>query len=100
MRSALRKFKREQSPDTKLQNQFDVLRRNVIYCGITNNIPVELHKLRVFLVENGLVEKPEIQRFFDKWLTNPMVVTGTPALNVFTDQAVGELQEEMDGLQL
>lgn len=99
-RSVLGKPKREPSPNTNLQNQFDVLRRNIIYCGITNNIPVDLHKLRAFLIEKGLVDKPEVKRFFDKWLTNPIVVNGTPALNVFTNQAVRELQEELGGLQL
>jgi len=69
---ALERWRQKQA----LARQFNVLRRNVVYCGITNNIPVELHRLREFLVAEGLVERPQFRQFFDRWLSNPFVVMG------------------------
>jgi len=99
-RSAWAEFKGRKGPDAELQKQFDVLRRNVIYCGLTNNIPVELHKLRAFLIEKGIVEKPEVRRFFDRWLWTFAVVEGLAVVNAFTPAELGQLTEELRGLQL
>jgi hypothetical protein len=83
-----------------LIQQFEALKRRVLYIGIVNDLPVELNKLRTFIIEKGLMESPGINEFFSKWLTNPMVVTGTAALNVFSKEALEELQGELYALQL
>ncbi len=93
-------FKERRGPDEKLKKEFDVLRRNVLYCGIANDIPVELHKLRTFLVENDFVERPHVTQFFDKWLSSPWVVRGIPVVNAFTYEQIEVLVQELRRLQL
>ena len=62
-----------------LGKEFEVLKRRVLYAGLVKDLPVELHKLRTFFIEKGLVERPDVMEFFSKWLTDPLVVTGTAA---------------------
>ena len=90
----------KRSPGAEFKNDFDVLRRNVLFCGITNNIPVELHNLRTFLVDKGLVERPEFRHFFDRWLSSPFVSLGVPVANAFTYDQIRQMEEELRGLQL
>ncbi len=83
-----------------LVQEFDALKRRILHVGIVNYLPVELNKLRTFIIEKGLMESPGINEFFSKWLTNPMVVIGTAALNVFSKETIEKLQEELNALQL
>jgi len=83
-----------------LVHEFEALKRRILYGGIVNDLPVELNKLRTFIIEKGLMESPGINEFFSKWLTNPVVVTGTAALNVFSNETLGELQVELHAWQL
>jgi len=93
-------FKGRRLPDAELKNEFDVLRRNVLFCGITNDITVQLNKLRVFLLEKDLVERPEFRRFFDHWLSSPFVSLGVPVANAFTYEQIRQMEEELRSLQL
>jgi hypothetical protein len=83
-----------------IAEQFNAIRRNILYINIVNDFPVALHKLRVFLIERGLVEQPGVGEFFSKWLTHPLVVMGKPAVNVFSHEAINELRGELDALRL
>jgi hypothetical protein len=83
-----------------LVQEFESLKMRVLYMGLVNDLPVELRKLRVFFIERGLVESPSVREFFSNWLTNPVVVTGTAALNAFSKEAIEKLQEQLDALQL
>jgi len=83
-----------------LVQEFEALKRRIIYVGIINDLPIELHKLRVFLIERGLVESPSVREFFSEWLTNPAVVIGAATLNVFSKEAIERLQEQLDALKL
>lgn len=80
--------------------RFDYLKNAILNIGVINDLPVELGKLRTFLIETGLSESPTIKEFFSKWLTNPMVVKGIAALNVYSREATKELQHELNALQL
>jgi len=80
--------------------QFNALKRQVLYVSIVNDLPVELNKLRAFLIEKGLVEQTGFREFFAKWLTNPVVIMGIAAVNVFSNEAIEELRSELDALQL
>lgn len=82
-----------------LQGDFERLRRKILYFGITNEIPGALRELREFLVENGLVERPEFRRFFDRWLSSPFVSLGAPVPNLLTSDEIREMTEELRGLQ-
>jgi hypothetical protein len=83
-----------------LVQEFEALKRRVLYVGLVNDLPVELHRLRVFFIERGLVESPGVNKFFSIWLTNPVVITGVSALNVFSKEAIEQLQEQLNALQL
>lgn len=83
-----------------LVQEFETLKRRVLYVGLINDLPVELHKLRVFFIERGLEESPRVREFFSNWLTNPVVVSGTAALNVFSNEAIENIQEQLDALQI
>lgn len=93
-------FKGSNSPGAEYKSEFDALRRNVLFCGITNDVPVQLNKLRTFLVDKGLVERPEFRRFFDRWLSSPFISLGVPVANAFTYEQIRQMEEELSDLQL
>jgi hypothetical protein len=93
-------FKGRGKSDPKLMEQFDALRRNILYCGLANNIPVELHNLRSFFIEKGLIEKPGIGPFCERWLSSPSVITGMAVVNAFSREELNQLMEELNALQL
>lgn len=83
-----------------LVQEFEALKRRVLYVGLVNDRPVELGKLRNFIIEKGLTASPSINEFFSKWLTNPLVITGTAALNVFSEEDIEDIQRQLDALRL
>lgn len=83
-----------------LQREFETIRRRILYVGLLNDLPVELHALRAFLIENDLVEIPGIHEFFDRWLTDPVVVIGRPAVGAFRESGVAEMMEQLASLKL
>jgi hypothetical protein len=99
-KAAWAEFRRSRSPGSEFEQDFDTLRRNVLFCGITSNISVELGKLRTFLVEKGLVEKPEFRQFFDRWLSSPFVSLGVPVNNALTYEQIRQMEQELRDLQL
>lgn len=80
--------------------EFETLKRRVLYVGLMNDLPVELHKLREFFIEKGLVESTGVREFFSNWLTKPVVVTGTPVANAFSKEAIEKIQEQLYALQI
>lgn len=83
-----------------LKREFDVIRRRVLYVGLRNNLSVELHALRVFLIENGLVENSGIRDFFDTWLTDPVVISGRAVVNVYPEHDIERLMEQLTALKI
>lgn len=83
-----------------LSGQLEALKRHILNVSLMNNYPVELAKLRVFLLESGLVEKPQFKEFFQRWLSDPIVAEGRPVLGLFSSEQIAELQEELACLQL
>lgn len=83
-----------------LVQEFETLKRRVLYVGINNDLPVELHKLRAFFIERGLVESPSVREFYSNWLIIPVVVIGTASLNVFSKDAIEKLQKQLNALQI
>jgi hypothetical protein len=45
-------------PGFSTRDRFGVSKRRVLYVGLQNNLPVELHALRAFLVESELMQRP------------------------------------------
>jgi len=83
-----------------LIQEFETLKKRILYVGVTNDLPVELSKLRTFIIENKLTEHPGFNKFFSKWLTNPMVVAAIAALNVFSIEDIEQIQTELKVLHL
>lgn len=81
-----------------VSDQFEELRRSIRYVSITNEYPVELHKLRAFLVKSGLIEEQKFGEFFEKWLTNPVVAIGVSALNVYSNEEREQLVGGLNSL--
>lgn len=96
----LKEFVEKQRKRKALLREFETLKRQVLYVGLTNNLPVELNGLRKFIIENRLVEFPSINEFFLIWLTNPMVVSGTPALNTFSEAATNQLMSQLTTMRI
>lgn len=80
--------------------EFEGIKQRILYTRITNDLPVELNKLRDFLIERALAQRPRIVPFFERWLSHVTVQKGIPALNVFSAQDVEHLKEDLRGLQL
>ncbi|HEY3527006.1 MAG TPA: hypothetical protein VGK47_12455, partial [Nitrososphaeraceae archaeon] len=74
--------------------QFEILRRNIIYCNIANDLPVQLNKLRKFFIETGLVERSEINQYYARWLNDPVLSMGIPVLRYSLEEIVA-LKEEL-----
>jgi hypothetical protein len=81
-----------------LSEQFEALRRRLLYENVVNYISMHLAKLRKFLLDSGLVERPEFNAFYARWLTNPFL--GQPAAGMFSSEEVAELKRQLSSLQL
>jgi hypothetical protein len=80
--------------------EFERIKQRILYTGIANDLPVELNKLRDFLIGRGLAHRPKIAPFFERWLTHMTVQQGIPALNVFSAGDIEQMKEHLRGLQL
>lgn len=83
-----------------LSEQFEALKRHVIHENVVNYLPVHLAKLRAFLLDNGLVDKPKFETFFERWLTNPFLRAGRPVGGMFSNDQIVELKRELSCLRL
>lgn len=81
-------------------SEFETLKRRVLSVSIVNDLPVELHKLRIFFIEKGFAECPGVTEFFSKWLTALPVVEGKSAPNVFSSSDIEKLKEQLYRLRL
>ena len=93
-------IKKELGFSSERKQEFANLRRDVLYCQLINDIPVHLHQLRNFFIETGLVEKPQIRGFFDKWLVEPPVLTGKACAGLFSKEQLQQLTDELQAMQL
>lgn len=80
---------------TVADKSFDMLRRRILYIGLRNDLPVELHALREFLITSDLMRNSNFLAFFEKWLTRTPVVVGWPGLNAFTSDELELLRQEL-----
>ena len=83
-----------------LSGQLEALKRHILNVSLVNNYPVELAKLRAFMLESGIVEKPEFGMFFERWLADPIIAEGMPVVGLFTNEQIDELKNELLHLKL
>lgn len=79
---------------------FERIKRRILYTAIVNDLPVELHRLREFLIDRGLASRPSIAPFFKTWLERTPIQLGLPALNVFSTGEVDSLKRDIETLEL
>ena len=79
-----------------LSEEFDTLRRYIVHENVVRYISLHVGKLRKFLLDTGLVERPQFKAFFDRWLTSPFV--GQAAAGAFSDNQIAELKRELSCL--
>ena len=80
----------------RIRRELESLKRKILHVGLLNDYPVELHKLRLFLIENDLAEKPGNREFFGRWLTDPLVISGISTANSIPRDSIPKLIEELD----
>lgn len=85
---------------TELSRQLEAHKRHILNVSLANNYPVELAKLRLFMLESGIVEKQQFGVFFDRWLADPIVAEGKTVIGLFTNEQIGELINELSSLKL
>ena len=83
-----------------LFEQFEALKRHVIYGNLADRLPVHLAKLRGFLLGSGFVNEPKFKAFFDRWPAHPYVANGQPVLGLFSKDQIDELKRELSCLEL
>lgn len=83
-----------------LSEKLEALKRNVMYENVENYLPVHLAKLRAFLIESGLVQKPTFEKFLTRWLSNPFLPQGRPMLGMFSNDEIADLKRELSCLRL
>jgi hypothetical protein len=83
-----------------LSQKLEALKRNVIYENVANMLPVHLAKLRAFLIDSGLVQKPRFEKFLARWLSNPFLPQGRPMLGLFSNDEIAALKRELSCLRL
>ncbi|MGA2051716.1 MAG: hypothetical protein ABSH19_00250 [Opitutales bacterium] len=86
--------------EKRLQQQFAAHRNALLYLGLTNNYPVELKKLKDFLIAHDLVERPGVRGFFHKWLTHPVLDLGLPVGNFPPEGQLAALRADLQALHL
>jgi hypothetical protein len=62
-------------------------------------MPILLNDFRHFILETGLISE-QIQDFHNKWLTNLMIQSGIPVVNLFSSNEIDELKHELSKIQL
>ena len=48
----------------KLKDEFEGMKRRILYAGIVNDLPVLLKEFRDFIIQHNLVEKKPFELFF------------------------------------
>jgi hypothetical protein len=73
-----------------------------MFVQVVNNLPVELHKLRAFFIETGIVTRPGFSEFYAQWLDRPAVEVGTPVLvpGFFSSERIAQLRAQLNELHL
>lgn len=91
-----------QAERERLSKQFEALRFEILSVSTVNNYPVVLHKLRRFIIENGLANNPAVEDFFHSWLSHPIVESGQAVLapGMYSSGNLSRLERELRELRL
>lgn len=83
-----------------LVQEFEALKRDLLYNNIANYFPGKLLELRKFLIAKGLEERPGFREFFYKWLQDPWLAMKRGAANAFSARQIEDLRTDVEKLRL
>lgn len=86
--------------ERKLLEEFERLRRQILHINLMNHYPAALNELRIFFINEGVVDRSNFRLFFERWLNSPAVAMAVPALNVFTVEQIHQMKDELRALEL
>ncbi|HTU33885.1 MAG TPA: hypothetical protein VMF66_08795 [Candidatus Acidoferrum sp.] len=76
-------------------------KRRIKSARVTSTIYAELHAFRNFFLEHGLAEKnQENQRFFHKWLSDPVIERGWTPSGGWTAARVADLHQHLEKVKV
>jgi hypothetical protein len=83
----------------ELQDKVELHKRRILASRVTNNLYRELYGLRQVFVEHDLADKHHAnRRFFDNWLADPVVEMGWTPAGGWTQQRIGALHKDLEGV--
>jgi hypothetical protein len=83
-----------------VHDKVELHKRRVLSSRISQNIYRELHSLRLIFIEHNLMTKHDTNRkFFDKWLTDPIVEMGWSPSGAWTQQRIAALRTDLEGVR-
>jgi hypothetical protein len=93
--SLLGKWKKHDEAREKVE----LYRRRIRSTRIANGIYRELHGFREVFLEHNLADKYDAnRRFFEKWLTDPIVEMGWTPAGGWTRERITELLRDLEGV--
>jgi len=78
---------------------FESIRTRIVRLNDNDQLPVELHRLRTFLILNNLTKHRSFRDYYSKWLTHMSVRSGVAASNVFSGSEVKLLKYELSRIE-
>jgi hypothetical protein len=84
----------------RVRPEFESLRARIIRGSDIDNLPVELNRLRGFLIAQQLTKHRNIRAFYTKWLTHMNVASGVPVANAYSGQQAKDLKFQLSRIEL
>jgi hypothetical protein len=77
----------------------DLHKRRIMAARVTNSIYRELHGFRDAFLQHGLADRNDANRkFFDKWLSDPVVELGWTPSGGWTRRRISALHADLEAL--
>ncbi len=71
------------------------------FVNIVNNYPVTLNKLRSLITEHSNeISNKEILIFYNNWLNDPIVESGQPVSNAYTNEQIQKMLCDLSKIKL
>lgn len=86
----------------RVRYEIRVAINEVLFTQVTNDLPINLNKLRTIIVKNAhvLKDNEELIGFFAKWLNQPVLAFNKRMANFMDDERIEEMLGELDKIKL
>jgi hypothetical protein len=83
----------------EVHQKLNFYKRRILSTRIANNFYRELSALREIFLEHALADKYDVNlRFFEKWLSDPVVEMGWTPAGGWTKERIAELFRDLQGV--